>query len=283
MSSNSKHPLSWDEVLEASRPIVCGILNVTPDSFSDGGEYDNLDSIELKIQSLIDDGARIIDVGAESTRPNAKEVSVNEQMERLENVFNVLKKKKYDSVLFSIDTRSSHVARTAIENGFSIVNDVSGGMFDQNMAEVVARLEALVILMHSRGTPETMLNLSNYDNIIEDVCRELSEMVETFQLAGTLKSRIMVDPGIGFAKTPEQGIEILDAIEIFKAKMGLPVMVGISRKTIVSYMMSGDPSAVPFSQRDEVSAEMASSLASRGVDALRVHNVNKTFDSLRSA
>ena len=114
MSSTSKHPLSWDEVLEASRPIVCGILNVTPDSFSDGGEYDNLDSIELKIQSLIDDGARIIDVGAESTRPNAKEVSVNEQMERLENVFNVLKKKKYDAVLFSIDTRSSHVARTAI-------------------------------------------------------------------------------------------------------------------------------------------------------------------------
>lgn len=266
---------SWSDVLQIRKPLIFAILNVTPDSFSDGGEFLSKDLIAKKIDELIDQGADVIDVGAESTRPGALEVKTVEQLERLQPVFELVNENNYE-VLFSCDTRNARVAKKALEKGFRIINDVSGARFDPEMLGVMSDSKALVVLMHSRGTPESMNDLTKYGDVVVDVANELNELVERAEFSGVHRKRIMVDPGIGFAKTPQNGLEILDRIGELKKLVELPNLVGLSRKTIVSYVMSGDPKAVPFEERDIVSAEMGKYLIDQGVEALRVHNVVET-------
>lgn len=280
MNRSRAIPDSWAEVLVDNTPLICGILNVTPDSFSDGDHYTSRDACEERISSLVSEGSDIIDVGAESTRPGAREVDVEEELSRLRQVFEA-DCVESTSILFSIDTRHHETALLAIENGFHIINDVSAARFDPKMAKTMAASDALVILMHSRGTPETMQSLIHYDNVVDDVCRELDERIADVVSAGVDPKKIMIDPGIGFAKTPESGYEIIRHISVMKKRLGFPVMMGVSRKTIVSYLMTGDDKAVPFEDRDYASAELSRYLADQGVDVVRVHNVGMTANTLK--
>ncbi len=278
MNPSRPIPNSWAEVLVDKSPLICGILNATPDSFSDGDLYTCNDTCESHINSLVNEGSDIIDVGAESTRPGAYEVPVDQELFRLRHVFKI--SLENTSTLFSIDTRHHKTALLAVENGFHIINDVSAARFDPKMAKAMASSGALVILMHSRGTPETMQSLIHYDNTVDDVCRELDQRIVDVLSAGVNPKKIMIDPGIGFAKTPESGHEIIRSISVLKKRLGFPVMVGVSRKTIVSYLMTGDPYVVPFEDRDSASAELSRYFADQGVDAIRVHNVQMTANAL---
>lgn len=275
-------PNSWHEVLSRKKPLVCAVLNITPDSFSDGGKYLNENSAIDQINLLIDQGAQIIDVGAESTRLNASEVPANEEISRLNQICKTISSGVFGEVLFSVDTRHHETAEFAMESGFAIINDVSAGNFDNKMFQTMVAKNALVVLMHSRGTPETMNKLCDYENVVDDVCHELEKTISDAITNGVRDEKIMIDPGIGFAKTPEQGLELLDNIDKIKKRLGFPMMVGVSRKTIVSYLMSGDPKIVPYEDRDDVSAEMSKYLIEHDVDVVRVHNVAKTYTSWNS-
>lgn len=275
------HKLTWSAALKDLTPLIWGILNVTPDSFSDGGKFVEHESIQTQFQKLIDDGSDVIDVGAESTKLGSTEVSSQEELSRIEPVFTIIQNEEKPKLL-SVDTRHSATAKVAIENGFHIINDISGGTFDMDMYSVMADSSSLVVLMHSRGIPENMNSYSNYQNLISEVCSELQVCIDNAITAGVEMSRIMIDPGIGFAKTPQQGLELIENIEKIKSHFELPLLVGISRKTIISYLMTGDPFRVPFEQRDAVSSEMGKFLIDHGVDAIRVHDVALTRRALRS-
>jgi len=271
-------PKSWSEFL-GHQTKVCGIINLTPDSFSDGGKVNSL-NIEDKISNLISEGAHVIDVGAESTRPNAIEVSSDEQIKRLNPIVDLISGYS-ESVLFSVDTRNHEVALFALANGFHIVNDVSGGAFDSKMNEVVAQQECLYIMMHSRGTPQNMNQYVSYDNLVDDVIRELNERIDLAIDAGVKREKIMVDPGFGFAKTPEQNITIMENLKFFQNKMQYPVMVGISRKSMTSYLLAGDKTSASMDKRDELTAELSTHFANQGIDMVRVHNVEMTVEALQ--
>lgn len=274
--------LTWNRVLNENPFLIFGILNLTPDSFSDGGQYVEEEKIQHQLLKLCKDGANAIDVGAESTRSGALEVTSQEELKRCRSVLLEVNSGRFVDRLFSIDTRHANTARVAIENGFKIINDVSGARFDPDMAKVMSETKALVVIMHSRGTPETMQSLSYYDDVVEQVSVELEQRCTFLMNEGVDRERIMVDPGIGFAKTPEQGLELLGSVDRIKVKLGYPMMVGISRKTLTSYMLSGDAQKVPFDQRDHISAVVAKELKAKGIDAIRVHNVAKTLEILHS-
>ncbi len=274
--------LTWNRVLNENPFLIFGILNLTPDSFSDGGQYVEEEKIQHQLLKLCKDGANAIDVGAESTRSGALEVTSQEELKRCQSVLLEVNSGRFVDQLFSIDTRHANTARVAIENGFKIINDVSGARFDPDMAKVMSETKALVVIMHSRGTPETMQSLSYYDDVVEQVSVELEQRCTFLMNEGVDRERIMVDPGIGFAKTPEQGLELLGSVDRIKAKLRYPMMVGISRKTLTSYMLSGDAQKVPFDQRDHISAVVAKELKAKGIDAIRVHNVAKTLEILHS-
>lgn len=283
MMDSRKIPRSWNDILGSDIPLICGILNVTPDSFSDGGNYSSESEIETQLRLLISEGATIIDVGAESTRSGAAEVTSIQEISRLKTVCKIIQGQEFGGVLFSIDTRHHQTALFAMNNGFQIINDVSGATFDVKMAKTMADTEALVVLMHSRGTPQTMMTMTEYENLEDDIVSELQSVIDGATNEGVSPKKIMIDPGIGFAKTPEQSMELVENIGGIKERLGYPMMVGISRKTVVSYAMSGDAKSVPFKQRDTVSAEMCKILMLQKVDVVRVHNVAKTLLSLTSS
>lgn len=273
--------ISWNSVLRKDRPLIFSILNCTPDSFSDGGEFINEVDIQNKIVDLLD-ASDVIDVGAESTRPGAKEISAEEQIERLAPVFSVLNTKNLD-VLFSIDTRSADVADTSIFNGFRIINDVSGGNFDENMLSTIASSNALCVLMHMRGLPENMKTLTSYDDLVSEVCAELELVLNRAINSGIDENKIMLDPGIGFAKTPEQCLELIKKIDLIKKNLGFPLLVGHSRKsfipTVIEQLTNSD-------KRDDIewaTAFLSRYLADAGVDALRVHDHKNTLKALKNS
>lgn len=271
--------INWSDFLD-TKTKICGIVNLTPDSFSDGGLIDET-TIQDRVDNLISQGANIIDVGAESTRPGAQEISSNEQLNRIAPVIDCVS--KYDDVLFSIDTRNHEVASFALENGFHIVNDVSGGTFDSQMNETVAKNNALYIIMHSRGTPESMSELNSYENIVEEVASELQSRIDEATNSLVSPKKIMVDPGIGFAKTAQDNILLMDNLDVLKKMLGYPMMVGVSRKSVVSYLLSGDTTSAPMDERDDLSAELSVRFAKMGIDVVRVHNVVKTKNELQKS
>ncbi|MFN8016443.1 MAG: dihydropteroate synthase [Acidimicrobiia bacterium] len=281
MSTNRDNiPNSWSDVLKDNPFLIFGILNVTPDSFSDGGKFENENDINNQITTLKNDGANVIDIGAESTRLGSEEVVSSQEILRLEETFSIVKNLSNDQTLFSIDTRHAQTAQEAMANRFQVINDVSACRFDEKMREVMASTGSLVVLMHSRSTPKDMTNFANYKNVLDEVCSELEQQINYVTDAGVDVGKIMVDPGIGFAKSPKDGIKLIENIDKFKSRLGLPVLVGVSRKTIISYMISGDPKSVPFEERDELTGDMSRILREAGVDAVRVHNVAQTIKSL---
>jgi dihydropteroate synthase len=241
--------------------LVMGILNVTPDSFADGGRHNEFDAAVNRGLEMIAEGVDIIDIGGESTRPGADRVSEEEEFARTIPVITELAK---HGVTISIDTMRASIAEAAIKAGASIINDVSGGLSDSHMLQTAARLKVPYIAMHWRGQSKDMNSKAIYGDVVNDVIAELNDRIEAAVDAGITKDKLIIDPGIGFAKDAEQNWAIIDSIDRFVA-LGYPVLVGASRKRF----LGGDSP----DEREAATIELTKRLGTTGVWAVRVHSV----------
>lgn len=265
-----------------SRTYLMGILNVTPDSFSDGGSFNTLAAAVTQAQQLADAGADIIDVGGQSTRPGAVEVSIEEEIERVVPVVRELRQAAGSTALnevpISVDTARSEVAQAAIAAGADMINDISGGTFDPQMLPVVAQLGVPVVLMHIRGTPQTMQSLTNYQDLLAEISEFLSQQIDAGIAAGIDRTRIIIDPGIGFAKNYAQNLEILRQLPVFHT-LGCPLLVGPSRKSFIGHILDQpEPKARVWGTAAACCAAVAGA-----VDIVRVHDVREMRDVCRVA
>lgn len=266
-------PLSLPEERVSQRCLVMGIVNVTPDSFSDGGLCAAADSAIARGLSLAADGADIVDVGGESTRPHAHRVPVAEELRR---VLPVVRALSAAGVLVSVDTMRAEVAAAAVEVGASIVNDVSGGLADPSMATTVAGLEVPFIAMHWRGHSTTMADRAVYDNVVTDVVTELADRLDALIGAGIREDRIVLDPGIGFAKTGAHNWALLAHLDRIR-ELGRPILVGASRKAFLGALMTDIENVVPPPvDRDDLTCAVSTLAAAAGAYCLRVHDVKST-------
>lgn len=260
------------KTLNLQNPLVMAILNVTPDSFFDGGLYTNESEFLTKTESLLKDGADIIDVGGYSTRPGAQDVTEEEELKRVLPAIESLKK-NFPEVILSIDTFRSKVAKAAADRGAEIINDVSGGILDDRMYDIVANSNCYYILMHMRGTPQTMQQFTHYENITEDVMKELLEKVSILNLKGT--NKIILDPGFGFSKTLEQNYDLLANLSKFKS-LNLPVVVGVSRKSMIYKLLD----CLPENALNGTSVVHTLALL-QGANLLRVHDVKEAKQTIQ--
>lgn len=251
--------------LSLERPQIMGILNVTPDSFSDGGRFFSMETALERAVEMEREGADIIDIGGESTRPNAPAVTLQEELDRVLPVIEGLKGRI--SVPISIDTYKSGVAKAACAAGAEIVNDVTGLMFDPEMASVVAESGAGVVVMHTRGMPDTMQKDTNYDDLIADVKEYLAGSIELARRAGVAGERIVVDPGLGFGKSVQGNLELIKRLEEF-LPLGCPILVGPSRKSFIGAVTGRDGRERIFG----TAAAVVMSIA-HGASIIRVHDV----------
>ena len=266
------------------RPLIMGVLNTTPDSFSDGGQFTQLEAALDHAKVLVMAGAQIIDVGGESTRPGADRVSLHEEQARTIPVIRAIGDYLSDDgrtdVQISIDTMNAETAKLAVEAGASIVNDVSGGLADPRMLETVAATQATYVIGHWRGFSNEMDTLNAYQDVAGEVAEELSRRVAAAEAAGIPKSRIVIDPGLGFAKDMKQNWKLvarLDALE----KLNLPILVGASRKRfIASAIEPEEPTRADNDRRDLATAVLTALLLQRKLWGVRVHNVLATADAI---
>lgn len=242
---------------------IVGVLNITPDSFSDGGMYFKTEDAQKHLLSLIEDGADMIDIGAESTRPYSEPVSGEEQIKRLKPILEFIEKEGI-KIPISIDTRNSVVADFALYMGVNIINDVSGFDYDSKMLDVVSKYNSMVIIQHSKGNPQNMQHSPTYENVVEEIFLSLKNKIDLAKEKGI--KNIIIDPGIGFGKSREDNFKILDKIEEFFF-LDYPLMVGVSRKSLLGIQDNDN------SLKDALSAALAYPLITKGVDYLRVHNV----------
>ncbi len=254
------------------RPRVMGILNVTPDSFSDGGRWAAIDSAIAHAERMAAEGADLIDLGGESSRPGADLVPLDEELRRVLPVLETLRDRI--SVPISVDTAKPEVARKAIAEGATVINDI-GGLRDPEMVRVVAESDAAVVIMHMAGTPQNMQIDPRYDDVVNEVRESLARSVDIATAAGISRERIAVDPGIGFGKTNQHNLDLLRNLPAF-ASLGCPLLIGLSRKGFL-----GEITGRPRDQR--VTASVVGSLASavRGARVLRVHDVGPMVDALK--
>ena len=265
-----------------SRPdrlVVIGVLNVTPDSFSDGGRFTSLDEAVAHGCRLADDGADLVDVGGESTRPGADRVDAAEEERRVIPVIEAL---VANGIRVSIDTYRAVVAERALAAGASVVNDVSGGLGDPDMAAVVRAAGCPWILMHWRGHSRRMQDLAHYVDVVDDVRRELAERVEAAYQAGISPDRIVIDPGLGFAKTAEHNWALLAHLDVLVG-FGLPVLIGASRKSFLGRVLA-DPAGTPrpVGEREAATVALTAYAATQGAWGVRVHNVRANVDAART-
>jgi len=254
-------------LVDFSSPLVMGVLNITPDSFYDGGRYLTPEAAEGRLASMIKEGADIMDIGAYSSRPGAADISAREEWDRLEPVLKMVSS-KFPDTLVSLDTFRSEIARKSVEEyGVSIVNDISGGRFDDRMAETVASLGVPVIIMHMQGTPRTMQLKPDYHDLTGEITDFFSERIGFFTKAGV--KDIIIDPGFGFGKTLDQNYEILAKLDAFKI-FGVPILAGVSRKSMIYNYLDQEPeAALPGSIVLNVIA------LQKGAGILRVHDVKE--------
>jgi dihydropteroate synthase len=259
-------------IFSPDRVTIVGILNTTPDSFSDGGRFVRGDA-RLDLEAAVDaaallgrEGAHVLDVGGESTRPGAREVPAELEIARTAPLIEALAKRF--ELPISIDTRKASVAEAALDAGAAVVNDVSGLGFDPELAGLVARRGATLVLGHLRGTPETMQRAPHFQDVLGEVTAELSASVELARAAGVPRRRLVVDPGLGFGKHLEHNLALLARVGELRERLGLPVLVGPSRKSFLG-ALSGEP----VDRRDELSWAACAVAAFAGADAVRVHAV----------
>jgi dihydropteroate synthase len=278
---------SWqikDRVMPiGQRTLIMGILNVTPDSFSDGGQFPTLESALAHAEQMISEGADIIDVGGESTRPGGEPVSAAEEIDRVVPVIEALASRTDTPI--SVDTTKSEVARAALDAGAAIVNDISALRFDFYVADAVARAGAGLVLMHSRGTPATMHRLPPVADIMREVTHSLRASVNMAERRGVKRESIVIDPGIGFGKSQEQNLEMIAKLgELIAAFPNYPLLIGTSRKSFIGRILA-DETGTPAPAEDRLHGTMATITASivRGAHIVRVHDVRATVDTIRVA
>lgn len=250
------------------KACIMGVLNVTPDSFSDGGSYTSVEKALEQADKMITEGAKIIDVGGESTRPGYTFVEAADEINRVVPVIKALKE-KFD-VLVSIDTYKTETARAALEAGADILNDVWAGLYDGEMLALAAEKNVPIILMHNQKEEK-------YDNITKEVCEFLVERAEAALDAGVAKENIWIDPGFGFAKNEAQNIELLQGLDAV-CQLGYPVLFGISRKRTVDYLLGGRTAAL---ERDMGTAALSAWAITKGCQIVRVHNVDLNRDIVK--
>lgn len=254
-------------------PLLMGILNVTPDSFSDGGLFRAVDSAVARALEMEADGAAIIDVGGESTRPGAEPVTPEEELQRTIPVIRQLSQKL--KVPISIDTTKAEVALQALDAGAEIVNDISGLTFDPAMMDICRRMDAGICLMHIQGTPQTMQQDPQYENVVREVIEFLQQQVDRCLMAGIPAERMCVDPGIGFGKTADHNLELLTAVPRMRNELQRPVLIGHSRKRFLSKILGRS-----VEEREAGTVGVSIALAELGVDILRIHDVRSVRDAL---
>lgn len=257
------------------RTQIMGVLNITTNSFSDGGDFLDFENAKKHLDQLIIDGADIIDIGAESTKPYSKPISSEEQLKRLVPILEYIKLKEIKTPI-SIDTRNAEVAQKCLDFGVSIINDVSGFDFDKKMADVIANNPQIkIILQHSQGTPETMQDAPHYENLMDEIFINLKTKIDFALSKGIKKENIIIDPGIGFGKTKAHNMEILKRWQELKT-VGCPILIGLSRKSLL-----GMPEATN-EEKDIYTLALDSVLITQKIDYIRVHNVklHKTFQDM---
>jgi dihydropteroate synthase len=271
------HPSGLPENLrKLNRTLVMGVLNVTPDSFSDGGRFNDPTIATNHALKMIQDGADIIDIGGESTRPGSERISVQEELDRVLPVISAL---AGSGAAISIDTMRAEVARAAVAAGACMVNDVSGGKSDLEMLGYVATLNTPYILMHWRGPSNIMNTLTDYDDVVAEVTSEISQQVEVAVAAGIARERIAIDPGIGFAKTVDQNWPILKHLDVLEG-LGLPILMGASRKKFLGELLAKDGVARDSDERESATTAISTLMAVRGLWAVRVHDVKSSSDAI---
>lgn len=259
------------EIIDLATPRTMGILNVTPDSFYDGGHYVTKEQIIDQVGRMLKEGASFIDIGGYSTRPYADDISVQEELERVIPTIQNLTK-EFPDIRISIDTFRSAVAKAALEAGAMMINDISGGLHDTNMLDLAAEASVPIVLMHMRGTPQTMMEQTEYDNVITEVLQYFSERVA---LAREKKiNDVILDPGFGFAKTISQNFKLLDHLQLIQT-LNMPVLVGISRKSMIYKPLEINP----LESLNATTALHMSALE-RGAHILRVHDVKPAMECI---
>ena len=246
---------------------MMGVLNVTPDSFSDGGKFIKVEDAVAHAKKMIEEGADIIDIGGESTRPGAQVISIEEELSR---VIPVIKKLSAETkACLSIDTRKAPVAKEALEAGVHLVNDISGLHYDREMGKIIKKFAVPVIIMHIQGDPQTMQVSPHYEDLIPEIMAYLKEGIEIAESAGVLREKIIIDPGIGFGKTLEHNFEILRRLREFRA-LGRPISIGTSRKSMIGKVLD-----LPVEERLEGTAATVALAIANGADIIRVHDVRE--------
>ena len=261
-----------ERLLDLSSPIIMGILNVTPDSFYDGGFYDNQKKVIDQVEKMINDGASIIDIGGYSSRPGADNISPDVELARVLPVVKMIKK-RFKKVLISIDTFRSEVAKQCVENGADIINDISGGSLDSKMFETVAKLNVPYIIMHMRGNPANMMDKIDYENIIEEMGSYFSKKIELAKSFGI--NDIIIDPGFGFSKTTKQNFDVLKNLTSLN-KLDKPMLVGVSRKSMIYKTLNISPI-------DSLNGSTVLHTISllKGANIIRTHDVKEANDCIR--
>ena len=256
-------------LIDLSTPKVMGILNITPNSFFDGGKFIQEGDILLQTKKMISDGATFIDIGAYSSKPNAEFVSENEELKRIVPIVSLILEHFPDAII-SIDTFRSEVARICIENGASMINDISAGNGDEKMMETVAKYNVPYIMMHNRGTPETMQTMTHYENIVKEILFYFSEKMSLARSFGI--NDLIIDPGFGFAKTLDQNYEVLQKLELFEM-LELPLLVGVSRKSMIYNLFKYTP------EEALNGTTIINTIAlTKGAKILRVHDVKEAME-----
>ena len=260
-----------------NRTLVMGVLNVTPDSFSDGGQFATAQTAIAHGKKMFEDGADLIDIGGESTRPGAKRISIDGELDRVIPVITAL---TADGIPVSIDTMRAPVATEATKAGACLINDVSGGKADPEMFKFLATNDLPYVMMHWRGHSTEMMNLTNYEDVVSDVCDELQVQVNLAVAAGISISRLVLDPGIGFAKTTEQNWPILAQLEVLQ-DLGLPLLIGASRKKFLGELLAKDGTARETADREAATTAITTLMAAQSVWAVRVHDVKSSSDAVK--
>ena len=258
-------------LLDLNKPKIMGILNVTPDSFFDGGLYNTEKKVDTQVMKMIEDGMDILDVGGYSSRPGAKEISINEEIDRVIPVVKFIRK-TYPELILSVDTFRSEVARNCLDLGIDIINDISAGCIDKNILDVVAEYNCPYIMMHMKGTPQTMQINPEYENLIKELLIYFAKRIYLAREKGIID--IIVDPGFGFGKTLDHNYTIMKKIENFKL-LDLPILVGISRKSFITKQLDID-------KKDSLNGTTALNMyfLEKNVNILRVHDVKEAKECI---
>lgn len=260
-------------LLSLSHPVVMGILNLTPDSFFDGGKFTDIRRMLHHAAEMVKKGATIIDIGSQSTRPGAKLISEKEEIKRLIQPLEILLK-KFPEMIFSVDTFRSSVAKAAVEAGAHIINDISGGTMDKKMFKTAGKLYVPYILMHIKGTPQTMQNNPRYSNVVTEVIDFLQKRIYRLRNEGV--KDIIVDPGFGFGKTLEHNFTLLNHLSEIRLITGCPLLAGISRKSMINKILGTTPA-----EALNGTTVMNTIALLKGADILRVHDVKEAVEAVK--